>query len=65
LTERLSNEVASRTRATNVRIAERFTQLAHEQIQAICKWIDQQAIAPRMISQIDSAASALATAARS
>ena len=32
LTERLSNEVASRTRQTNRSIAERFERLAHEQI---------------------------------
>jgi Ran GTPase-activating protein (RanGAP) involved in mRNA processing and transport len=63
ITERLSNEVASRTRATNVRIAERFTRLAHDQIQSICTWLDHQAIASKALGQIDDAASDLAKAA--
>src|SRR6185437_3340638 len=63
ITERLSNEVAARTRAANVRIAERFTRLAHEQIQKMCAWINQQAIATRMLDQLDSAAADLARAA--
>jgi len=60
LTERLSNEVAAKTRAANVRIAERFTRLAHEQIQKICAWINQQAIATRTLDQLDTAAADLA-----
>jgi hypothetical protein len=63
LTERLSNEVAARTRAANVRIADRFTRLAHEQIQKICAWLNQQAIAAKLLEQLDSAASDLARAA--
>jgi hypothetical protein len=43
LTERISNEVASHTRATNRKIADRFERLAHEQIQRVCQWIDGQA----------------------
>jgi hypothetical protein len=43
LSERISNEVAWRTRATNRRIAERFEQLAHEQIQSVCNWLNRQA----------------------
>ena len=39
LSERLSNEVASRTRLTNRRIGERFEQLAHEQIQRALTWL--------------------------
>ena len=39
LTERLSNEVAARTRLTNQRISERFTALAHEQIEKIAAWL--------------------------
>jgi hypothetical protein len=39
LTERASNEVASRARLTNQRIAERFAKLAHVQIQKSCQWI--------------------------
>jgi len=39
LTEKASNEVASRARLTNQRIAERFAKLAHVQIQKSCQWI--------------------------
>jgi hypothetical protein len=39
LSERLSDEVASRTRRTNRRIAESFEQLAHEQISAAIAWV--------------------------
>ncbi|MDW8261868.1 MAG: hypothetical protein RMJ35_05015, partial [Phycisphaerales bacterium] len=42
LTERLSNEVASRTRKTNDRIAERFTQLAQQQIDRMIHWVQRQ-----------------------
>jgi hypothetical protein len=47
LTERLSNEVASRTRQANRNIAARFENLAHEQIRRSIKWIDAQA--PRLV----------------
>jgi hypothetical protein len=40
LTERLSNEVASRTRKANARIAERFAELAQQQVERVCDWID-------------------------
>jgi hypothetical protein len=43
LSERLSNEVASHTRATNQRITDRFARLAHEQIEKLCRWLDAQA----------------------
>jgi len=39
LTERLSNEVASRTRQANRAIADRFETLAHEQIERACTWL--------------------------
>lgn len=63
LTERLSNEVAARTRAANVRIAERYSQLAHEQIQRVCVWINQQAVASRTMDQFEKAAAELARVA--
>jgi len=53
LTERLSNEVASRTRATNARIAERFARLAHDQIERMCAWLDKQAPPPRVLDQLE------------
>jgi len=43
LTEKLSNEVASRTRLTNTRIADRFTRLARQQIERSCQWLARQA----------------------
>jgi hypothetical protein len=43
LGERLNNEVTSRTRAANRAIGDRFAQLAHEQIEAACAWLDRQA----------------------
>ncbi len=46
LTERLSNEVAGRTRQANRAIADRFEALAHEQIECACAWL--QTCAPAM-----------------
>lgn len=40
LIERLSNEVLSRARATNRRIADRFADLAHRQIQRTIDWLN-------------------------
>jgi hypothetical protein len=56
ISERLSNEVTARTRATNTRIAERFAALAHDQIERVCAWLDRQAPSPKMISQLEQAA---------
>src|SRR5207302_2759776 len=53
ITERLSNEVTARTRATNARIESRFAQLAHEQITRVCEWLDQRAVARRTIEQLE------------
>jgi len=55
LTEKLSNEVASRTRATNRRIAERFSELAHTQIKQVCNWVDAQAPSAREIAHLEQA----------
>jgi hypothetical protein len=60
LTERLSNEVTSRTRATNAKIADRFTALAHEQIERISGWLDRQAPSNKVLDQLDHAAEDLA-----
>jgi len=43
LTERLSNEVAGKTRATNRAMAERYQKLATLQVEAAITWLDQQA----------------------
>jgi hypothetical protein len=53
LTERLSNEVAARTRLTNTRIAERFTQLAHEQIARTCDWLNKQAPPTKLLDELE------------
>jgi hypothetical protein len=53
LTERLSNEVAARTRATNGRIAERFTRLAHDQIERTAAWLDRQAPTTKVLDQLE------------
>jgi hypothetical protein len=47
LTERLSNEVASRTRQANRNIAARFENLARDQIRRSIVWLDSQV--PRMV----------------
>ena len=62
LTEKLSNEVAMRTRATNRRIAERFSDLAHQQIGQICDWLDAQAPTERELHELERAAEELYTA---
>jgi hypothetical protein len=46
LTERLSNEVAARTRRTNRTIAARFERLAHDQLRRSIAWAEAQA--PRL-----------------
>jgi hypothetical protein len=43
LTERLSNEVAVRTRQANRAISLRFEQLAHEQIEKSIQWLESRA----------------------
>jgi hypothetical protein len=60
LTERLSNEVASRTRGTNATIADRFTSLAHDQIERISAWLDRQAPSRKALDQLERAAEDLA-----
>jgi len=59
LTEKLSNEVATRTRSTNRRIAERFAELAHTQIGQIADWIDAQAPSTRQLEELEKAAEEL------
>ena len=59
LTERLSNEVASRTRATNARIEARFAELAHDQINRVCDWLDRQAPPEKVLDRIERAAEEL------
>ena len=53
LTEKASNEVASRARSTNQRIAERFAKLAHAQIQKSCQWIQDRVPATAVLDQLE------------
>lgn len=58
LTERLSNEVASRARAANRNITRRFERLAHEQIRAACAWLDSRAPSDRELDDLTKLADA-------
>ena len=60
LTERLSNEVTGRTRATNRAIGDRFAQLAHEQLTAACLWLDRQAPPASSLDELERLAGELA-----
>lgn len=62
LTERLSNQVSSRTRQCNNTIAARFTQLVHRQIDQTCQWLGRQAPAEREIDRIASLADQISEA---
>jgi hypothetical protein len=53
ITEKISNEVTARTRATNARITQRFTRLGHEQIEKIVAWLDRQAPSHRVLDQLE------------
>jgi len=59
LTERLSNEVAARTRRANRAIAERFEKLAHEQIRRAMAWIESRAPRLAEINMIEAMADEL------
>jgi hypothetical protein len=63
VTERMSNEVASRTRLANTRIEQRFAELAHDQIERACAWLDKQAPGKRMLEQLGKASEDLNRAA--
>jgi hypothetical protein len=59
LTERLSNEVAARTRQANRAIADRFEQLAHEQIDRAIAWLEQRAPTSEALLKLQHTAEAL------
>ncbi|MDB5319063.1 MAG: GTPase protein [Phycisphaerales bacterium] len=59
LTEKLSNEVAMRTRAANRRIAERFSDLAHTQIGKVSDWLNAQAPTTWELQQLERSAEEL------
>jgi hypothetical protein len=59
LTERLSNEVASRTRQANHAIAQRFEALAHDQIEQACAWLESRAPTEAVLNKLQRSAEAL------
>lgn len=59
LTERVSNEVAAHTRQTNQKITERFARLAHEQIDRLCRWLNDRAPSETAINQLEAAMDAV------
>lgn len=59
LTERISNEVSSRTRKANRRIAERFAELAERQVSQYVMWIESQCASARELAALTEALNAL------
>jgi hypothetical protein len=53
LSERVSNEVAAHTRQTNQKITERFERLSHEQIDRICRWLNDRAPSETATTRIE------------
>ena len=53
ITEKISNEVTARTRATNAKMEQRFTRLAHDQIERVVAWLDRQAPTHRVLDQLE------------
>jgi len=60
LTEKISNEVSARTRATNRRIGERFAALAHEQIDRVCRWVESRVPAEQALGKLEELSGRLA-----
>jgi hypothetical protein len=63
--ERMSNEVAARTRLANSRIERRFTELAGRQIRRSIAWIDGRVLSRSAIKQLERLANELADAVQS
>jgi hypothetical protein len=59
LTERLSNEVAARTRQANRSINDRFEQLAHEQIERAVAWLESRAPSSAALEKLRKASEVL------
>jgi hypothetical protein len=59
IVERMSNEVASRTRQANRAIDQRFEKLAHEQIRKTIAWIESRTPSAEQIRAVESAAQRL------
>lgn len=59
VSERLSNEVAAHARQTNQRITERFARLAHDQIDRLSRWLNDQAPSQTALEQLERAMDSL------
>ncbi len=59
LSERVSNEVASRAKATNGAITQRFSDLGHEQIRRVTQWLDSRVPAAAAIDRVEKLADEL------
>jgi hypothetical protein len=59
LSERLSNEVAAHARETNQRITDRFARLAHDQIDRLARWLNDQAPNQTALEQLETAMDAV------
>lgn len=59
LSERVSNEVASRTKATNIAIGERFERLALDQLGRARVWLDARAPSQKLLDAAERANAAL------
>jgi hypothetical protein len=55
LGEKIANEVGAQTRATNARIEQRYADLAHDQINRVCDWLDRQAPSRKLLEQLERA----------
>ncbi len=53
ISEKLSNQVAARARVANNAIAARFTELAHQQIERTCEWLQHQAPRAKEIENLN------------
>lgn len=59
LSERLSNEVSAHARETNQRITDRFARLAHDQIDRLTRWLNEQAPSQTALEQLEAAMDAV------
>jgi hypothetical protein len=55
ISERLSNEVSAHARETNQRITDRFARLAHDQIDRLTRWLNDQAPSQTALEQLEGA----------
>lgn len=59
LLEKVSNEVTARAKQTNVRISQRFTELAHQQIREACQWLQSRAADAEQLDELQKLADVL------